>query len=79
MNVVLNQSMKPIPAGFAAQGIELKVVAHGRTEEMARRNLERVTLSLLRPFERDGTLRDELRLAGIEIENDGLALTVLVV
>lgn len=75
---MLNQIVNPIKNGFSARAVELGVVGHGLSAEMASRNLERVAVSLLAPFERDGTLRDELRLAGIEPEEDGPGLTVVV-
>jgi hypothetical protein len=35
-------------------------------------------LSLLRPFERDGTLSEELEIAGVEARDDSDGLTVVV-
>ena len=76
MRVVLKHHIKPIKSGFAAECSAPRLVAHGLTPEMARRNLERVALSLFAPFERDGTLEDEMRFAGVAAEDDGGELSV---
>jgi len=52
--------------------------AHGRTEEVARRNLERVVLLFLRPFERQGVLHEEVRILGLEVDDSETELTVVV-
>ncbi len=78
MHVVLNHRVKQVKNGFAAEAIGVRVIAHGLSPEKARRNLERTVLSLFSPFDRDGTLQDELLAAGVQGEDDGEALTVTI-
>lgn len=78
MRVILNHAIKPIKGGFCAESAG-KFVSHGRSPELARRALERTALAFLSPFERDGTLADELGLAGLQVEDDGAGLSVALV
>jgi len=79
MQIILKHDVNPIKNGFAAHGVKLGLVAHGHSPDVARRNLERVVLLYLRPFERQGTLKRELELMGLQTEDDGAELTVVAV
>lgn len=78
MHLVLNHRVKQVKSGFAAEAVGVKAIAHGLSPERARRNLERTVLSLFSPFERDGTLHNELQLAGVRGEDDGKGLSVTI-
>ena len=79
MKIVLKHRITPIKNGYRAENEQLRGVAHGLYPEMARRNLQQVALHLFSPFERSGTLRDEIGLAGLEANDDGYGRTVEVV
>jgi len=79
MQIILKHDVNPVKGGFAARSAKLGLVAHGRSPDVARRNLERVVLLYLRPFERQGTLERELELMELRTEDDGAELTVVAV
>lgn len=58
MNIILKPEMYRIKNGFAAHSKEIGLTAHGITPEIARRNLETTAVMFLRPFEREGQLRE---------------------
>lgn len=70
MLIILKQEIYQIKNGFAAHSPELGLTAHGYSPEVARRNLERVGLLFLKPFERAGNLKGEIQLLGLRIEGD---------
>ena len=76
MHITLNPEVNKVKNGFAAQIPRLRIAAHGHSPELAARNLERTVLLYLRPFERAGTLQQELEAAGLEAHGDGGDLTV---
>lgn len=77
MVIILKQELYQIKAGFAARSSELGLVAHGSSPELARRNLERTALLFLRPFERQGRLKEELQILGVRTEDDGQELIIV--
>jgi hypothetical protein len=79
MRVVIKHQLNRVKNGIAARSPELGFAAHGLTEELARRNLEHLTVLFLRPFEREGILREEVRKLGLQIEESGTELTVVAV
>lgn len=76
MRVVLKRDLYRVKNGFAAHSRELRLVADGYSPEVAIANLERTALLFLRPFERQGTLKEELQSLGVRAEDDGLDLTI---
>lgn len=76
MHVVLKQQLKRVKNGYAARSPLLGLSAHGPTPELAARNLERLVSLYLRPFERQGTLGDEIQRAGLRAEGPEGELTV---
>lgn len=70
MLVILKQEIYQIKNGFAAHSPELGVTAHGYSPEVARRNLERVALMFLKPFERQGVLEKEINFLGLKIQSN---------
>lgn len=77
MKVVFKHNVGRVKSGYAARLVRLGLAAHGHSEELAVRNLERTLLLYLRPFERSGTLQREVAEAGLEaLEEGGAELTV---
>lgn len=76
MKIVLKQELNRVKNGFAARSPELGLVAHGHSPEVAQRNLERTVLLLLKPFERQGVLEQEIRRSGLQMNHEGEELTV---
>lgn len=74
--IVLKRDLNQAKNGYLARSPELRVAAFGSTLELANRNLERLALLYLRPFERDGCLRQEVERARLTTEGDDLALEV---
>lgn len=79
MRVVIKHQLNRVKNGIAARSPELGFVAHGLTEELARRNLEHLIVLFLRPFEREGMLQDEVRKLGLQIEESETGLAVVAV
>jgi hypothetical protein len=77
MKIIIKQETNQIKGGWAARAVGTTAVAFGPSPALARRGLERTVLNLFRPFERDGTLADELTIAGITAEDDGGDLNVV--
>ena len=78
MLVVLKHGVKRVRNGFAARSRELGLSAQ-HSPHLARRNLKRLVLLYLQPFEREGTLDKEVRLAGLQAEDDGSSLRVSII
>jgi len=76
MRVILKHKVYRVKNGFAAHSPELGLTAHGYSPEVARQNLERTALLFLRPFDRQGNLKEEVQLLRLESEGDGVELTV---
>ena len=76
MLIILKHETYQIKNGYAAHSPELGLTAHGYSPEVAKKNLERTGLLFLRPFERQGNLKEEVQLLGIQIEGDGADLAV---
>jgi hypothetical protein len=74
--IILKQETYPIKNGFAARSIELKLTAHGATVELAQRNLEKTVEYFLKPFERQGNLKDKIRSLGLKVEPNGANLVI---
>lgn len=66
MRIVLKPKVNRMKNGFAARSLSLAITAHGVSPEIAARNLEHAVLLYLRPFQRQGTLAEELEAAGLE-------------
>ena len=77
MQIVLKHEVYRIKNGYAAHSPELRVTAHGYSPEVARKNLERIGLLFLRPFERQGTLGEEVKSLQLRVNGDEGELTVL--
>ena len=68
MKLVLKPSLNRIKNGFCASSPELRIAAHGFSPETARINLERTALLLLKPFERQGSLHEELAKVPLDVD-----------
>ncbi len=79
MNIILKQDSYRVKNGFAAHSPELGVTAHGHSLELARRNLERLVLQFLKPFERQGILKEKIQLLKLKVDADGGELRVCAV
>lgn len=77
MAVKLNRELKPIKAGWSSHAAALGLTAHGVSKEVADRNLERTVQRFLSPFQRDGTLQQEIMALSLEIEGDEDELEVI--
>jgi hypothetical protein len=76
MQVVLKQVMNQAKNGYLVKSPELRIAAYGSTLDLATRNLERLALLYLRPFEREGSLETELSVAGLQTEPNDQGLSV---
>ena len=76
MQIVLKHNIYPIKNGYAAQSPELGLTAHGYSPEVAKLNLERVSLMFFKPFERQGNLEQEIQILGLTTEKNGTDLAV---
>lgn len=79
MRVVIKHRLNRVKNGIAARSPELGLTAHGLTEQLARRNLEHLIVLLLKPFEREGVLQEEVRKLGLRTEEGEAELTVAAV
>ena len=79
IRTVIKHHLNRVKNGIAARSPELGLTAHGLTEELARRNLEHLVLPFLRPFERQGTLEEQIRTLGLLVEGSEGELTVVAV
>ena len=79
MRVVLKHELNRVKNGYAARSPELGLTANGHSPEVARRNLERLVVLYLRPFERQGDLEREVADAHLQSEDAGPELTVVTV
>jgi predicted RNase H-like HicB family nuclease len=76
MLIILKQEIYQIKNGFAAHSPELGMTAHGYSPDVARRNLERVALMFLKPFERLGVLEKEIKFLGLKTQGNNGELAV---
>jgi hypothetical protein len=77
MRLVLKHDIKRITDGLEARSPEFGPAAHGHSADIARRNLERTRLLLVRPFDGEGVLEEEVRRVGLRAEEDGSELVVM--
>lgn len=78
MKVVLKSETKRVKNGYCVRAPELRLAAHGYNEEVARQNLQNTVRLYLSPFVRQGTVRDEMRRAGLRVsEVDDGELSVI--
>jgi hypothetical protein len=76
IKVVLKQVVNHAKNGYLVRSPQLGLAAYGSTLELASRNLERLALLYLRPFERERRLVEEIRLAGLHTETSDGELAV---
>lgn len=79
MRVIIKHDLNRVKNGIAARSPQLGLVAHGLTEDLARRNLEHLIVLFLRPFEREGSLEDKIRSLGLLVEESDTDLTVIAI
>jgi hypothetical protein len=79
MQVVLKRTVNHAKNGYLVRSPELRLTAYGSSVELASLNMERLALQFLRPFERSGSLADELAAARLNTqpEADDLAVTLV--
>jgi len=70
VDVKLNRELKPIKNGWVSRSSALHLAAHGHSEEIADRNLERAARLFLSPFQREGTLGAEAATMGLTVVGD---------
>jgi hypothetical protein len=68
---MLKHELNRAKNGYIARSAELGLSAYGASPEMARRNLERTAGCFLRPFERQGSLDQEIAAARLNSQPDG--------
>lgn len=68
---------KRIKNGWSAESPVLGVAAHGYSPEVADENLSRVARLFLAPFERQGTLTEEVTALGLHVTEDGEGLKIV--
>lgn len=76
MHLTLKPDVNRVKNGFSARIPSLRIAVHGHSPELAARNLERTVLLYLKPFERSGTLKQELEAAGLEVQGGEGELTI---
>lgn len=69
MKIIIKHEVNPIKNGYLARSKELKVAAQGYNEETAKANLERTVRVFLAPSQRTNCLLDEIRRAGLTVED----------
>jgi hypothetical protein len=79
MLIKLYREVNPIKNGWCARSPVLKLAAHGYSQEVADKNLERTVRLFLAPFQREGTLQEELHAVGLELVEDGNVREIAVV
>lgn len=70
MDIKLNRELKQIKNGWSSSSPVLRLAAHGHSEEVADKNLERAARLFLSPFQREGTLRTEAATLGLQVISD---------
>lgn len=78
MLIILKHETYHIKNGFAARSPELRLTAHGYSPEVARENLERTALLFLKPFARQGSLKEEIRFLGLKADDEDGELAIRV-
>lgn len=74
MTVILTHKVERVRNGYRAISPDLGIAARGRSEELARLNLERTIRSFLAPFARAGVLEKELVRMRLRFNSDGSEL-----
>lgn len=69
MKVILKHDLNRIKNGFSARSSEVGLTAHGATEDLARRNLEKTLQLFFAPFARNNCLLEEIKRAGLTAED----------
>lgn len=77
MTLVLYRTVDRVRDGYRSRCPGLGLAAHGYSPEAADKNLERVVRLFLAPFQREGTLQDELAAVGLAAP-EGLEATRIV-
>lgn len=70
MRIVLKHETYQVRSGWAARSPEVGMAAHGRNEDMARSNLAYTVRLFLAPFQREGTLEQEVQRMGLQVISD---------
>jgi len=76
MEVIIKHELKRIKNGWSARATDLGLTSHGHSEELAQRNLERGVRLFLSPFERVGSLKEELKRMKLTVLGDGEDIVV---
>ena len=71
VEVMLKHEVKRIKNGWSVRSPELRLAAHGFSQEAAMLNLQSTVRLLLAPFSRDGTLTEEIRMMGLRMSETG--------
>lgn len=71
MRVELYRESEPTHNTWRSRCAKLGLAAHGRSPEVADRNLERLVRLYLSPFEREERLTEELSQLGLSSEEEG--------
>jgi hypothetical protein len=79
MDVRVPRTQIPIKAGWAARASALNLTAHGRDREIADLNLQRAVACFLAPFQRAGTVRQELDGSGLEYDGEAWPIAIVLV
>ena len=79
MSLELKRERYQVKEGWAARCAALRVVAHGASPALADRNLERVVRLFLAPFERKGTLREEVQALGLAADGQVVVDEILLI
>ena len=80
MNIILKPEVYSIKNGVAAHSPEIGLTTHGHSEEIAKLNLEKTAVMFLKPFEREGQLKDaikRMKLTTTQEEQLGIIVTVI--
>ena len=76
MDITLHRELKPIKNGWSSRSPELGLAAHGHSAEVADKNLQRAARLFLTPFQREGTLLDQVAALGLQVQGDQGCLDV---
>jgi hypothetical protein len=64
----LYREQNSVKGGWSSRCVTLGLAAHGSSPDVADKNLERVVRLFLAPFQRGGTLQDEVRALGGSVD-----------
>lgn len=77
MLIVLKRDLKPIKNGWSSESPALGIAAHGFSQDVADKNLERAARLFLTPFEREGTFDQRLAALGLQAAEGGPELRIV--